>query len=73
MFYYIGLRIKAGNVGHLNHRRNAPWALGAMNVVFPIQSWVDYDWVLNYNIGELAVTSEYNIVPVSTAFIIVRC
>ena len=73
MFYYIELRIKAGNVGHPNCVRNAPWALKAMNVVFPIHALVDYDWFLNCNIGELAVTSEVNIVPVSTAFTIVRC
>lgn len=72
-FYYIELRIEAGNVGHLNLVRNVPWALGAMKVVFPIQSLVDDDWFLSYNIGELAVTSEANIVPVSTAFTIVRC
>lgn len=44
-----------------------------MSVVFGIQSLVEYDWFLNYNIGELADTYEVNIVPVSAAFTLVRC
>lgn len=87
MFYYIlyctELRIEAVNVGHLNIVRNVPWASAAMNVVFPILSLFSvvsgffnwYPWLsvfLNYNIGELQVTSEVNIVPVSTAFFTVR-
>jgi len=35
--------MEAGNVGHLNHVSNAPWALRAMNIVSPIQSLVDND------------------------------
>lgn len=73
MFYYIELRIEAVNVGHLNLVRTVPWASAAMNVVFLIQSLVDYHCFLNYNTGELQVTSEVNIVPVSTGFTIVRC
>lgn len=71
-FYYIELRTEAGNVGHLNLVVDMPWALVATKVVFPMQSLLDYDWLSNYNIGELAVTSEVNTVPVSTAVSIVR-
>lgn len=43
MFYYIELKIEAGNVGHLNLVRNVPWTLGAMNIVIPIWPLVDYN------------------------------
>lgn len=50
MFYYTEVRIEAVNVGHLSLVRNVPWASAAMNVVFPIQSLVDYHCFFNYNI-----------------------
>lgn len=39
----------------------------------PYSHWLIITGFLNYNIGELQVTSEVNIVSVSTAFTIGRC